>query len=267
MSKHQIALILAGLLASAVAQADSLAGIYAGAHYWDTSSDAYLSGDNGLGDTTRADFDFGKGGKGSFWLAIEHPLPLLPNLMARYNQLGGEDVTTLAGDIEIDDKLYQGGTDLVLDARLDHVDLVLYYELLDNDLASLDLGLNLKLGDFELSGTGIATGEDSDGNTVYESLRYSVSYNGVVPLAYAAAKVAIPGSGLSLFGDISGLAYQDHKLYDGQLGVGYDLLDNPVMILTAQLGYRVFRLQSDDIDALQGELRFDGGFAGLVAHF
>lgn len=267
MTKHKMALTLAGLLASTAAQADTLAGVYVGGQYWRMDSDAYAQADNGLGGTTRADFDFGSQGQGALWLAIEHPIPLLPNLMARYNQLGGEDVTTLAGDIEIDDKLYQGGTELVLDARLDHVDLVLYYELLDNDLASLDLGLNLKLGDFELSGTGIATGEDSDGNTVYESLRYSVSYNGVVPLAYAAAKVAIPATGISLFGDLSGLAYQDHKLYDAQFGIGYDLIDNPAIVVTGQLGYRVLKIKSDDLDEIAAELNFDGAYAGLVAHF
>lgn len=267
MTKQPLTLMFTSLLASAAVQADTLAGVYVGGHYWRMDSDAYAEGDNGLGGTTRADFDFGSEGQGALWLAIEHPIPLLPNVMARYNQLGGKDVTTLAGDIEIDNKLYQGGTELVLDARLDHVDLVFYYELLDNDLASLDLGLNLKLGDFELRGTGTIEGSDSEGNSVAESASYSLSYSGVVPLPYIAGQLALPTTGISLFAEISGLAYQDHKLYDAQFGLGYDVIDNPAVVITGQLGYRVLKIKSDDLDEIAAELNFDGAFAGVVAHF
>lgn len=267
MSTAQNALIFTTLLACAAAQADTVAGVYVGGHYWWMDSDAYAEAANGLGGTTRADFDFGSEGQGSLWLAVEHPIPALPNLMVRYNQLGGKDVTTLAGDIEIDGKLYQAGSELVLDARLDHLDFVLYYELLDNDLVELDLGLNIKWGDFELRGSGIIEGADSEGNSESISANYSIGYSGVLPLLYAAGKVAIPTTGISLFGEVSGLAYQDHKLYDAQIGIGYDIIDNPLLVLTGQLGYRVFKAKSDDLDDIAAELNFDGAFMGLVAHF
>lgn len=148
---------------------------------------------------------------------------------------------------------------MALDAKLDHVDAVLYYELLDNDLVSLDLGLNIKVGDFELTGVG----EDPSG----AAISASGSYSGPIPLLYAAGEIGLPLTGLGLFGEVSGLAYSGNQFYDAQAGLGYNVLDNPAIVLTAQLGYRIFKLKAEDLDDINADIQFDGAFAGLVAHF
>ena len=254
MNKTALALTLGALLTATAAQADTLGGIYVGAQYWDLASDGTINDDN-----ASADFDLGDDAKGSVWIAIEHPIPLLPNFKARYNQLDGEGVATLNGAITIDGVTFADDTEMALDAKLDHVDAVLYYELLDNDLVSLDLGLNIKVGDFELTGVG----EDPDGNGVTQS----GSYSGPIPLLYAAGEIGLPLTGLGLFGEVSGLAYSGNQFYDAQAGLGYNFLDNPAIVLTGQLGYRIFKLKAEDLDDINADIQFDGAFAGLVAHF
>lgn len=254
MNKTALALTLGALLTATAVQADTLGGIYVGAQYWDLASDGTINDDN-----ASADFDLGDDAKGSVWIAIEHPIPLLPNFKARYNQLDGEGVATLNGEIVIDDKTFADDTEMALDAKLDHVDAVLYYELLDNDLVSLDLGLNIKVGDFELTGVG----EDPSG----AAISASGSYSGPIPLLYAAGEIGLPLTGLGLFGEVSGLAYSGNQFYDAQAGLGYNVLDNPAIVLTAQLGYRIFKLKAEDLDDINADIQFDGAFAGLVAHF
>lgn len=254
MNKTALALAVGALLTAAAAQADTIGGIYVGAQYWDLASDGTINDDN-----ASADFDLGDDAKGSVWIAIEHPIPLLPNFKARYNQLDGEGVATLNGAITIDDVTFADDTEMALDAKLDHVDAVLYYELLDNDLVSLDLGLNIKVGDFELT----AIGESPAGDAVTQS----GSYSGPIPLLYAAGQIGLPLTGLGVFGEVSGLAYSGNQFYDAQAGVGYNFLDNPAIVLTGQVGYRIFKLKADDLDDINADIQFDGAFAGLVAHF
>ena len=256
MTKHKMALALTALLAATTAQADTLAGIYVGAQYWDLASDGTIEDQD---QNASATFDLGDEAKGSAWIAIEHPIPLLPNIKARYNQLDGQGSAMASGNIIIDGSEFSAEQPIDLDTKLDHADLVLYYELLDNDLVSLDLGLNVKVGDFELTATGV----DPDGAAISQS----GSYSGPIPLLYAAGEVGLPLTGLGVFGEVSGLAYSGNQFYDAQAGVGYNVLDNPAIVLTAQLGYRIFKLKAEDLDDINADIDFDGAFAGVVAHF
>lgn len=256
MTKHKMALALTALLAATMAQADTLGGIYVGAQYWDLASDGTIKDEE---HNASATFDLGDEAKGSAWIAIEHPIPLLPNFKARYNQLDGEGSAIATGNIIIDGSEFSSEQPINLDAKLDHADLVLYYELLDNDLVALDLGLNVKLGDFELTATGV----DPVGGPISQS----GSYSGPIPLLYAAGEIGLPLTGLGVFGEVSGLAYSGNQLYDAQAGVGYNFLDNPAIVLTGQLGYRIFKLKAEDLDEINADIQFDGAFAGVVAHF
>jgi outer membrane protein len=254
MKKTVLTLAMGALLASGAAQADFVGGIYVGAQYWDMASDGVLKGDN-----ASTSFDLGDGGKGSVWVALEHPIPLLPNLKVRYNQLDGEGSATLNGDINIDGNIFAASSNMALDAELNHADLVLYYELLDNALVSLDVGVNVKVGDFKIS----ATGFDANG----AAISYEGKHSGPVPMLYASGIVGLPLTGLSAFAEVSGLAYSGNQAYDAQIGIGYDIIDNLLIDLTAQVGYRAFKLKSDDFDDIDADIDFDGAFVGLVAHF
>ncbi|RCU51589.1 MULTISPECIES: TIGR04219 family outer membrane beta-barrel protein [Corallincola] len=243
------------LIAAPAAMADTIAGLYVGAQYWHMSADGSVGSD-----TTMEDFNLSDDDKGAVWLALEHPVPLLPNLKLRYNQLdtdGEADVT----DFEFGGETYNGLATTDLD--LDHLDIIMYYEILDNDTVWLDLGLNLKYGDYKVA----VTGEIDDGAGGTVSTSTSEKYNGVIPMLYGAGGVGFPFTGLGLFGEANWIGYDSNYLYDVQGGVSWKFLDNPAIDAEIQLGYRKLHFNVDDLSDIYADVDFDGGFIGVQAHF
>lgn len=235
-------------------QADTFAGIYMGAQYWDMDAE----GGFGSGNVTQ-EYTLNDEGKGIFWMAVEHPLPFLPNFMMRYNQMdtyGYADVE----DFEFGGIVYNGESDV--DAELDHLDLVMYYEILDNSLTSLDVGVNLKYGDYKVTVTG---------DTIVDDIVYTEttkeSYKGVIPMVYGAAQLGVPGTGLSFFGEANWIGVGDANAYDVQIGAQYLFIDNLAVEAGAQIGYRKVKFDIDDVSDLTIDAEFDGAFAGVMVHF
>jgi hypothetical protein len=48
----------------------------------------------------------------------------------------------------------------------------------------------------------------------------------MVPMLYTSAIVALPGTGLDLFANGNLLSIDSHTLYDYQVGISYELIDN-----------------------------------------
>ncbi len=106
MKKVMLSVAAAVALASAVpAQADTLLGVKVGADAW--FANAKIDG-NKSDDTS-----------GSYYASIEHFIPLVPNFMVRYNNIDTGNVA------------------------FEQSDLTAYYEILDNDLVALDLGVTV----------------------------------------------------------------------------------------------------------------------------
>ena len=253
MRKTAIALTLTAIFGTTCASADTLAGVYVGGQIWRTSTDASVGNEG-----TNASFTVDDESRGSVWVAFEHPVPVLPNLKLRYNRLDMDGFTRLTQNVVIGDEVFEAGADVTLKSDLDHLDVIFYYEVLDLDTAWLDVGINAKVGDFKIEATGV-----SETETYYAD----GSYNGAVPLLYAAGGVGLPFTGLGVFGELSGIAYSGNHLYDGQAGISWTFIDNVAIDVTAQLGYRVFKLKGDDLDDINAEIEFNGGFLGLQAHF
>ncbi|GAA5215875.1 TIGR04219 family outer membrane beta-barrel protein [Corallincola platygyrae] len=256
MNKTLAAMIASStLLAAPAAMADTIAGVYVGAQYWDMEASGSVGTDNSM-----EEFDLEDEYKGSVWIAIEHPVPVLPNLKLRYNQLdtdGSADVV----DFEFGGNTYNGNA--TTDLETDHLDIIMYYELLDNDTVWLDLGLNLKYGDYKVSVTGEI--DDGAGGTLVDTT--NESYNGVIPMLYGAGGVGFPFTGLGLFGEANWIGYDDHNAYDVQAGVRWMFLDNPAIDMEVQLGYRMISLDVEDLGDIYADVEFEGGFLGLQAHF
>ncbi|MBD1390053.1 TIGR04219 family outer membrane beta-barrel protein [Neiella sp. HB171785] len=249
-------LLAAAVLAAlpALAQADTFAGIYAGVQYWDMDAE----GEFGTGNTTQQ-YGLNDEGKASIWLAVEHPVPLLPNLKLRYNQMDTDGFADVE-DFEFGDIIYNGES--TIDAELDHTDIIMYYEIFDNPLTNLDIGLNLKYGDYKVSVVGEVEVGDS---TIKESSEES--YKGVIPMLYGATELVIPGTGFSIYGEANWIGYDDYNAYDVQIGTQYLLVDNLAVEAAIQLGYRKVKLDLDDVDDLTIDAEFDGVYAGLQVHF
>ena len=253
MKRLMQAAVVSLALGMTTAQADFV-GLFLGLDGWDMDSSGRF-GSNGLEEQK---FTLDNETKISYFIALEHPVPLLPNIRVRGNDLDTSGQETITARFEFNGIIFDIDEDVTVDFAIQNTDFTLYYELFDNDLVSFDLGLTGKYLDGDITVTG-----DSAGSTVTER----VSFSGVVPMAYGALQIGIPATGFSLFGEFNGLSLDDNTILDYQAGVTYTFVDMLPMDLSIRAGYREISLELDDLDGVSTDWSFDGPFAGIQAHF
>lgn len=206
------------LATSVQLQADVLA-IKVGADAWnlDSTVQKHPNGDK---------FDLDNEWVGSFYIALEHPIPLLPNLKLRYN------------DVNINSGLDE--------ADFSNLDYLGYYELLDNPLGALDLGLGIKQ---------ITSGKVN-----------AKEFEDYIPTFYGAAEVDIPITGIAVYGDASYGRWDRDEAFDVQLGAKYTF-DLPLLDLGLKGGYRKLRFDFENFDGYRGENNFNGWYLGTELTF
>jgi outer membrane protein len=250
------ALVLATCLTASNAQADTIYGIYAGVQGWNMDADgSFGQARNGVNST--ASFNFDKESQNSYYLAIEHPIPLIPNFKVKRNTMETNGDTTLTGTFVFGDETFSTTSQLSTIVDLSNTDYILYYELLDNDLVTIDFGINAKNVDGVLD----VVNKNDATQTARET------FDGFVPMLYGNVELGLPFTGLGVFAEGSLLSVGDHTLYDYEAGIGYTFIDNVAVDLTLQLGYRAVKLELDDLDDINSNLDFDGVFVGLEIHF
>lgn len=221
------ALLLSTLLFAGAANADFL-GVTAeaGAFSPDVSDASY--GVDGSG-SSPADLD---GKTGAYYgIALDHPLPLIPNIRLQHLNLKAN------GSI--------GGSSAKLD--LSHTDYTLYYRFLDG-LFWLDLDAGLTFRKFDGSAT--VNGNKTD-------------LSDTQPLGYVSAFVTLPGTGLSLGGEVKAGGYSGTSITDTTLKVKYQ---TPFFV-GLEGGYRTMSLDLNDIDNRDVKGDFKGAFIGAFIHF
>ncbi len=255
MKKYCLAAALSMACLAPTAQADTLLGLYLGVDGWQSDNSGSFAQDGNL-----QSFNFEDETFTSYYAALEHPVPLVPNIKLKYTEL------ELNGSTMLDESFSFGGSDYVVGTQvgtvsdLSHVDYILYYEIFDNDLVSIDLGVNAKQFDGDI----VVTGTSQDGGP---STTERVDFSGFVPLVYGRAEVGLQFTGLSVFFEGSLLAIDDSKVQDYQAGIAYALLDNLAIDLDVKAGYRSMTLELDDIDDIYTDLDASGPFAGIQIHF
>ena len=242
------------LLAAAVVapvQADTLLGAYVGAQAWNMGVDGGFSNNENV-----TNFSFDDQTNGSFYVALEHPVPLIPNIKINRTMLDTNGVTTLTSTFEFNDEVYSANTDLTTDIEMTGTDFILYYEILDNDLVSIDVGINGKY----IDGT-IMVSETSGNRMVSED------FSGVIPMGYAKAEVGLPFTGWGLYAEGSFLAIGDSTVSDFQAAITYSFVETLALDMTLQAGYRSMKVELDDLDDLYTNLDFKGVYVGLEFDF
>src|SRR5690606_19424793 len=123
-----VALLLTGL--SVESYGATIYGLHAGVGQWYLD----LQGDVGQygATTTLNDLGFKDETSNVFWAALEHPVPILPNLKLMHSSISATEpsITSqsfIIGGVQIDARVQ-----VVTDIDLSHTDATLYYELLDN---------------------------------------------------------------------------------------------------------------------------------------
>ncbi|ABM01252.1 TIGR04219 family outer membrane beta-barrel protein [Shewanella amazonensis] len=246
MKKTILAASLLSALAAFSANAATVVGFKVGADYWHADAKGNVPDDAG----NLHGFDYDTSGQTSVWFAVEHPVPLLPNLLIRENRLEEDgfnaDATLAFGGIPFNGELYS-----TMD--LSNTDFVLYYELLDNDIVSLDVGGAYKKmnGSLRISNaSGVAAQKDfTDG----------------IIMGYASAVVGMPGLGLYGFADLmAGL--DESQVYDYSVGLGWEF-DGIALDTRIRAGYREFSFDVNGFDGISTDSSFKGYFAGVELLF
>lgn len=251
-------LLIAGTLPLS-AQADTIFGIYAGAGRWTQEySGTFSSSDSNqvcgggcnfeidLNDDLGLDEEDGD----TMWIAIEHPVPVLPNVKFERNELKTSASNELSRDITYGDETFTTSTTVATDFDLSHNDYVLYYEVLDN-WVNIDLGIDIKQfdGAIRVSSTGQTSEEVLDAP---------------IPLLYLAAKVELPLSGLSFGGQASGISAAGATLKDIRFNIGYEFSFG----LGIEAGQRTMTIEIDpDEEDVYGDLEFKGNYVAATYHF
>ncbi len=247
MKKTALAILVTGLLSTS-AMADTIGGLYIGGSIWSNEATGAFGEKSNL-----VDFNLKDQEQGSFYVALEHPLPFIPNLMVASTTLDTDGSTILTEDFVFDNETFSGSVATTFDVN--YVDYTLYYELFDNGLFSFDFGL---------------TARDFDGDITVSSdvgLNSTLSISAIIPMLYVSTIVALPGTSFDLFANGNLLSVDDHTVHDYQVGISYELVDNLAVDVNLTLGYRSVKLELEDLDNLYTDIEFKGVFAGAVVHF
>ena len=252
MKKTIIALTLCSSFLAPAVQADTLFGIYAGAQGWDMDAEGGFSNSSAL-----TEFQYESETKSNFYLAVEHPIPFIPNVKVRRTDMDTGGNTTLSGGFSFGGVLFPTNAEVFTDVALTSTDFILYYEFLDNDLFSFDLGLNGKYVDGSLF-------VQDNANT---SSNAREDFSGMVPMLYSRVAFGIPATGFGVYAEGNFLSVDDHTISDYEVALTYDVIENVAVDVTLQLGYRAVNLELEDLDDIYTDLEFTGVFAGVEVHF
>src|SRR5690554_1757482 len=194
MTLKPLALGVLALGLSATASAD-IVGVSAGLYGWNPDFSGKVTSDSTSVDLEK-ELRLGNEWATQGYVALEHPVPLLPNIKLQFTELSQDSTGRIATPFDG----VSGAVDVDLD--LTHTDLILYYELLDN-IVSLDVGLNVKFFDGQLNI------HERGGNN---SSRTNIDE--ILPLLYVAPSVSLPLTGLSVGAEVAGVTYSGNRLTD-----------------------------------------------------
>lgn len=242
-------LILAASICSLApfASADTLLGIYAGAGQWQSD----YSGDIGEGGDSVAleELGFSDSDNNFFYVALEHPVPLLPNARIQYMDLSSQQSAVISRNFTLDGETFAASEQVASDLDLTHTDFVLYYEFLDN-WVSLDLGMNVRKFDGHVSAES-------------ENRSQTVTIDDTIPMLYGKIQFDLPLTGWAVGVEGSGISYDDNTLTDLSAKVSY--MFESVVDLGVEVGYRQMNFElNDDVTA---DIELKGPYAAAVFHF
>ncbi len=253
--KQFLILLTITCIISPLASADTVLGIYSGGGVWHQEYDGNIGKSN-----IAIDDELGLDDQnlGYFYLALEHPIPVLPNIKLQYVDISTNGNRTLTSTALLDRVAFPAADTVATDLDFTFVDFTLYYELLDN-WVNLDVGLTARYFDGDTKIASLNT----------PALRESADFRFIIPMVYGNAQFDLPLTGLSVGAEFNGIAFSSSSVADIMVKISYqtDLL--PLVDIGVDAGYRYLALDLDDDDVSDFETKVDvsGPFVGLTLHF
>ncbi|TCB32330.1 TIGR04219 family outer membrane beta-barrel protein [Acinetobacter sp. ANC 4910] len=231
MKAAQAGLLALGVGLSGLAQAD-LVALKGDISYWAYDGHAEM---NNTAPFSKEKLD--NDGAVQFSVALEHPVPIIPNAKIRYVNLDSQTESSVVGQPNYA-------------VNLDHADFILYYEILDN-VVDLDIGAG-------------ATTLNGD-ITNFAGQRTSIDET--YPILYGTVGGKLPFTGLSAKAELTYSNFNDAQLTDALAEIQYNFIDNMLVDVGVKAGYRIFTVDLDDYNHNDIKLDFKGPYIGLDAHF
>lgn len=252
MKKSILAASLSTVLAiPSLASADTILGIYAGVGQWK----AGLGGELGdQGDPTSIDeLGFEDDDGTMIWAKLEHPIPLVPNVMLKHTSLSTNSSATFEEPRNLGGSEDFTGT-VTTELDLSHTDATLYYEILDN-WVTLDLGITVRkfAGHFNVN--------EGEANQELNDIDFTV------PMAYGSAQFDLPLTGFHAGINLNALSIGDFSVTDTNIYAGYLGGPIPMLDIGFNVGYRDLSVKFEDDEEIYVDAGFDGVYFEVIAHF
>ena len=234
---------------TSAACADTFPGIFTGAGSWQNDLSGTLDAGTSVIDV-EDDLRFEADRANTFYVALEHQIPGLPNVMANYSSLSAEGANRLHRSFDIKGIGFNVADDIATSLDLVQHDVVMYYELLNNWL-SVDAGLAVRWLDGEI-------------NTTSSSAYASTRLDAPVPLFYGKARFDLPTSGLWVAADGMGMSYDGNRILDLRAVIGWD----SQIGVGVEAGWRRYALTLEEFDQVDyADIEFEGPFAAFTYRF
>ena len=235
-------------MVSQAASADFL-GIQVGGGYWDYGTSGSISYLSNTAVDLKDDLQLSDDKDSFTYVIFEHPVPLLPNVKIKNSGLASSGSGTLTQSFNYGGVSYNVSESIDTDLVLDHQDVTLYYEILDN-IVSVDLGLTGKMIDGYVAITRAGVTEKNE-------------LSGTIPMLYAAAGASIPFADLYLGVEGNMIGIGDSEITDITAKVAYETS----FYLGIEAGVRSVTIKLDDLDNSSSNMKFSGPFIDLFFHF
>jgi len=247
--------LLAFIILSMPSRADTVLGIYVGAGVWQSDFSGSLSETGQLSVDLSNDLGISGEDTNFAFIALEHPIPIIPNIRIQQTDLSISDTGNLSQTIIYDGTTFTASTDVNSTLDFSHIDATLYYELLDN-WVNLDFGVTFRMFDGEASIETVAT--------PVQAARQELE--GTIPMLYLKGQIDLPFTGFYLAASGNAIGYDGNKLTDLIATVGYQS-DGLVLDFGVEVGIRTFTFELDDLDEIDGDIEMSGVYAALTIHF
>lgn len=241
------------LLATApLVSADTIFGIYAGAGIWQTEYEGEAADTDRLSVDLQDDLGFKEEDSNFFYVALEHPVPIIPNIKLQKVDISDRADGRLTVTTTIDDEIFIAGQSVSSNFDLSHTDATLYYEVLDNWL-NLDIGI---------------TGRMFDGEIEVSSLTQSASLelDDTLPMLYVKGQFNLPLTGAYAAGTANWISYDGNTVTDLSAALGW-MSDGWVLDFGFEVGLRTFNIELDDLSDIDADIEMSGAYGALTVHF